>query len=506
MKQIFITFLFALCAVFVWAHGGEDHGAKKATAIGSIKYFSAEALSDKFEVLVKYGELEAKKESTLQLFLSDAKTNRALDSATISIKVVGQPNLKFTVARTDAGVYQLKGAFPQNAVYDLQVAISSPLGVDLLQLQKIEIGKKLEVAVEEEHAHWYSSPLLWAIAGLLSGIGLMFFLMRNRNRRVTAVTIIIGLLLPTAGINTSSAHDGVDHSKGSTTGSGLSNAFTVEKESQFLFDILTQKTGDGSFYQSKELLGTVRASPQGMAVIQTPQTGKIVSLRVTPGQTVSKGQTLAVIEQQVEAGTQIDIISQRNSLNAEVKAAKAQYDRLLSIADIAAKKDVSEARARYEAAVQNLRLLNANVGGSRGSTKMISLTSPINGVVGTFNYAIGAVVSSGQTIFEITNLDKVYVETQVFSSRITDANKGNRFVAFSTSDTAAYSLRMISTAQAVNTENQSQKVVFEVINPDGKFKIGENVRVLQYGSNRIAQLVVPTEAIVDVNSKPAVFI
>lgn len=190
--------------------------------------------------------------------------------------------------------------------------------------------------------------------------------------------------------------------------------------------------------------GTVTASPQGMAVIQTPQTGKIVSLRVTPGQTVAKGQALAVVEQQVDAGTQIDIISQRNTLNAEVKAAKAQYERLQSIADIAAKKDVSKARARYEAAVENLRLLNANVQG--GSTKTVTLTSPISGVVGTFNYAIGAVVSAGQTLFEITNLSKVYIETQVFN---TDTEKAGRFEVFAANDTTRYALRMVSTAQSL---------------------------------------------------------
>jgi hypothetical protein len=64
----------------------------------------------------------------------------------------------------------------------------------------------------------------------------------------------------------------------------------------------------------------------------------------------------------------------------------------------------------------------------------------------------------------------------------------------------------VATAQAVNTENQSQRVVFEVVNPAGRFRIGENVRVLQYGSNRIGGLVIPTAAITDVNGKPAVFI
>lgn len=507
MKQLLFILLFAAQGFFAWSHEGESHGEEKKTTTGTVAYFSSEALSDKYEVLVKYGELQAGKESILEFFLSNAKTNKAIDSATITIKVLNNPNLNLVVSRVDTGVYQLKGIFPANAIYDFQVNINSPLGPDFLQVPKIEVGKQLEAAVVEEHAHWYDSTWIWAVAGLLLGVFLMYVLMRTRYRKAAAAVIVFSFLIPTAAINPTAAHDGEEHGGGAAgTGGGMSSAFLVEKESQFLFDIITQQTGGGSFYQTSELLGTVTAAPQGMAVIQTPQTGKIVSLRVTPGQSVAKGQTLAVVEQQIEAGTQIDIISQRNALNAEVKAAKAQYDRLLSIADIAAKKDLTEAKARYDAAVQNLRLLNSNVGGSVGSTKMVTLTAPITGVVGTFNYAIGAVISAGQTLFEITNLNKVYVETQVFSADLNDVGKGTRFTAFSNSDTATYALRLVSTAQAVNTENQAQRVVFEVINPNNKFKIGENVRVLKYGANRIVQLVVPTAAITDVNGKPAVFI
>jgi membrane fusion protein, heavy metal efflux system len=506
MKQILITILFSYLSIMAYGHEGEDHGAEKKAATGTVKYFSSEALSDKYEVLVKYGELEAGKEAVLRLFLSDAKSNRAIDSAAISVKVMNQPNLTLSFSRIDTGVYQFSGVFPANAIYDLQVNINSRLGPDFLQVPKIEIGKKLETPAAEEHSHWYSNPWLWGALGLLLGIVIMYILMRNRYRKTVATAIVIALLIPASSMNPSMAHEGEDHGAAGAKTGGLSSSFIVEKESQFLFDILTQKTGGGSFYQSTELLGTVTAAPQGLAVIQTPQTGKIVSLRVTPGQAVAKGQTLATIEQQVEAGTQIDIISQRNTLNAEVKAAKAQYERLQSIADIAAKKDVTEAKARYEAAVQNLALFNANVGRNMGSTKMITLSAPISGVVGTFNYAIGAVVNSGETLFEITNLDRVYIETQVFSENLNEVQSTNRFVAFSAYDTATYALRMVSTAQAVNTENQAQRVVFEIRNPNGKFRIGENVRVLRYGTNRIAQVVIPTASIIDVSGKPAVFI
>ncbi|WP_218277585.1 hypothetical protein, partial [Pseudomonas sp. FW306-02-F04-BA] len=82
-----------------------------------------------------------------------------------------------------------------------------------------------------------------------------------------------------------------------------------------------------------------------------------------------------------------------NSVNAEYEAAKAQYERLLAIEDIAAKKDITEANARYESAKKNKALFDANTGRNTSSTKAITLTSPVSGIVGTFNYAIGAVVN-----------------------------------------------------------------------------------------------------------------
>ncbi|RYY82657.1 MAG: biotin/lipoyl-binding protein, partial [Chitinophagaceae bacterium] len=390
MKHLLTFLAMAILVLQANAHGGEDHGAAKPAANASSRYFSAEALSDKYEVLVKYGELQGGQKATFQLFLSNARTNRAIGSATISLKVVGQPGIQLQVSRVDTGSYQVSGVFPANKIYDLQVNINSALGPDFLQVAKVEVGKKLAAPPAEAHSHWYDNPWLIGTAGVLAGLLLMFALMRRRNRRVAVAVLTIGLLVPTAVVNPGFAHGGEDHGAAGGNGGGISNTFVIEKESQFLFDILTDKVGPGSFFKTSEILGTVTAAPQGRAVIQTPQTGKIVALRVTPGQSVSKGQVLALVEQQVDAGTQINIISQRNTLGAEVKAAKAQYDRLQSIADIAAKKDVTEARARYESAVQNLRLFNANVGGNLGNTKTITLTAPISGVVGTFNYAIGA--------------------------------------------------------------------------------------------------------------------
>jgi RND family efflux transporter MFP subunit len=256
------------------------------------------------------------------------------------------------------------------------------------------------------------------------------------------------------------------------------------------------------------VLGTVVPSPKGRAVIQSPQTGKIVAIRTTVGQKVSAGQVLAIIEQQIEAGTQISLITQKNSVDAEYNAAMAQYERLKGIADIVAKKDLTEAKARFETAAKNKRLFEANAKGNMNSTKTITLTAPISGVVGTFNYSMGAVVSAGQTLFEITNLDKVFIEAQVFSNYAGKLNGIQKLTALSNikDDTTEYNLKVVSTAQQVNPENQSQVVLFELINANGVFKIGENINVRIQSGESSRQIVIPEEAVSDVYGKPAVFI
>jgi RND family efflux transporter MFP subunit len=337
----------------------------------------------------------------------------------------------------------------------------------------------------------------------------MFFLMKRTNRKVVATTAIFLLLFPISTTNYIAAHEGDDHgAKKGVTSSGPSNTFIVEKETQFLFDILTQKVVLGNFNQSTEVLGTVVPSAKGRAVIQSPQTGKIVSIRTTVGQSVSAGQVLAIIEQQVDAGTQVSILTQRNSVDAEYNAAKAQYERLKDIADIVAKKDLTEAKARFETAAKNKRLFEANSAGNINSTKMITLTSPVNGIVGTFNYSIGAVVSAGQTLFEVTNLDKVFVEAQVFSNDVAKLKGIRKITATSNAqnDTTAYNLKVVSTGQQVNPENQSQTVLFEVPDAKGRFKIGENISVHIYSGDFSKQIIIPDEAIAEVNGKPAVFI
>ena len=73
-------------------------------------------------------------------------------------------------------------------------------------------------------------------------------------------------------------------------------------------------------------------------------------------------------------------------------------------------------------------------------------------------------------------------------------------------DTTQYQLKLISTAQEVNAANQSQKVIFEIINPKGQFKIGESINLSLSSKNISTQVIVPNDAITEVNGKPVLFV
>lgn len=512
MKRL-IFYLFLVIPVLAIAHGGDDHGAqaKAATPMGST-YFTSVANSKKYELLLKYEPIKAGQESVMRLYVSDFTSNSAIDDAKVEISVADDDQLKFTVSHLENGVYELKGKFPANKAYSLNISINSSNGPDLMVLGQVEVGKVFPVAeVAHEGGLFSWSNTLLLVGGIVAGALAVLIILGIRNRKIQpkyAASVILLLSLPVA-TSKISAHGGEDHGKdaGKPRAAGAGDTFLVPKESQYLFEVLTASTAKDDFLGSSDFLGTVIPSASGMAVIQSPQTGKIVSLRTSVGQRVSKGQVLAVVEQSIDAGTQVNLLTQSNNAEAEYNAAKAQYDRVKTIADIAAKKDVQEAEARFRSAESNRRLLRQLGSAGNGNKKLINLTSPINGVVGSFNYAIGAVVNAGETLFTVTNLSTILIEAQIYSKDVELLKNARAFLA--TSDAVSSftgKLKLISAAQAVNDGNQTQKYIFEMSGDEGGFMIGQNITVRVLSGQSTRQLTIPNSAITEINGKPAVFV
>lgn len=504
--------LFANCQL-LFASGGDDHshGDEKPTASTEVAtQRTVEALSDKYELLLRFGEIAVGEESHLTLFISDFATNRPVDNAELKITAQEDASIVFTVTKTGEGTYTVEATFPEEKSYSLVVSIGGKAGADLVLLAGVEAGahEGLDENVDEG-SFWatYQSWLLAALA-LLLGIGLGMLLQMRKTKgggsSLSVMLLLVSTMVPSNAIKAQETHahgPNGEHLDTKPQATNFSNTFQVPKETQFLFNVFTEKVASGSFVESTKLFGTIVPSSAGQAQVSTPQNGRIVSLSVRVGQQVKAGQQLAVVEQNMDASAQVNMLAEKNSLTAEYDAAKKAFDRLTSIEDIAAKKEVDEAKARLQKAETNLKLFS----GTSGRT--LVLNAPISGVVANFNLSKGATVNAGQTLFTITDLSTIYAEAQVFDKDASKVKEGAKFMVECVNDNHKCSeVKLISLAQEINASNQSQRVLFELGNPDSDFKIGEFVNIRVFAAEASQLIALSNSAITEMNGKPVVFI
>lgn len=501
MKKIALILTMAL-PLLLSAHGGESHDAAPAP-IKELNYFSTEASSDKYEVLLRYAPVHPGEHADLTLFLSDFLSNVAVDSASVKLSSPDDVNLQFEISKTQAGIYSVHVEFPEKKVYKINVNIDGPQGADLIALSGVDVGKELEKDAVEEQS-WYQQTWVVFTGGLLGGLVLMFLLMKF-SRKTKTLVLMFAFTVAHVPVTQLYAHGGEDHGDGG--GHNLSASIYIAKETQFLFDMATVRLETGDFTESTALYGTIVPSSNGQALVQPSQSGKIHSLNVNVGEKVTKGQLLAILEPSLDAASLVNFAAERNRVNAEYTAADTEYRRLLDLKGIVSQQSIDEAKARFETAKSNKTLFDGLATGSGDPSRLVYLRSPIDGIVENFTLSIGSTVNAGETIFTVTDLSKVYIETQVFDQDVDKITSGGRFsVECTTNDHKCADVRLLSMAQSVNASNQSQRVLFEMDNKDGEFKIGEFVNVRVFAKEPSREITVPNSAITEINGQPAVFI
>ncbi len=494
------------------AHG--DQTASPATKPGA-DHFIAYGESDKYELTLYYPELNAGQEAHLMLFVADYASNRPIEQAELKISTTPIAPIAFEVTPVSPGVYELHATFPETKNYTLNVQVSHPNGADLIGIKNVEVGKKLQAMAAIGAEPTQSNGWMWFFGGLLAGGALVLFVSKKRNRVLTAVLLLLSAWYSIPNFNPVYAHGDEPHGP-NQGGNGYGKSVDAPKETQFLFEILTQPIAVGDYHSATTMFGTVVPASGGLGVVVAPQSGRITRVNVAVGQQVRPGQVLAVLQQNIGTSDQV-AISANNSLLAvqiqtaktRVTATKRELDRLKKIEDIAAGRDVQAAEASYNQALVELQTLAGKSMGENttANSRMVSLVAPIGGVVGAFILTPGAEVVAGQTLLTVTNLSKVYVEAQVYDRDVPVVHLGNKFlVTCSTDDHKSAEVRLISQAQTMNTGNQSQRVLFEMDNPKGEFKIGEFVTVKALDNNTLRQITVPNSALTEINGKTAVFL
>jgi hypothetical protein len=178
-----------------WAHNGEDHGDAAAAPVAApgagAGMLTTYAVTEIFELLLRYQPPPVGKNATLRFFLSDYATNRALDGGLdlaftpAGVTIVSPPAMK------SPGIFEAVVSFPADTVYSLVATVRSGRRSDFMELKNIYTGAHAEHFLADHGGTSLppssSSPgwPWWALAGsaaLLIAVVALWLRMRRAGR------------------------------------------------------------------------------------------------------------------------------------------------------------------------------------------------------------------------------------------------------------------------------------------------------------------------------------
>jgi membrane fusion protein, heavy metal efflux system len=285
-------------------------------------------------------------------------------------------------------------------------------------------------------------------------------------------------------------------------------------------NILTAPVDKQALHPTLRLVGSVNFDADEVADVGARIESRVARMMVTVGDEVKKGDPLAEIDSNEIGGALAALLSARANLIAaeitEKRETELAKQQLSSGAVVErARAEARALRANLNGATQRLlamgftheELTRIESGQQLGARK-IMLRSPIDGEVVKRNAVLGQVVGPTQPILQIANLDKLWVELDVFERDLGHVADGDSADIESESHPGTvFHGRVTHVAATVDLHTRTAHVRVEVANPERLLRPGQFVhaRLSTAGEGR-AVLGVPRSAVLQVEGEPTVFV
>lgn len=257
--------------------------------------------------------------------------------------------------------------------------------------------------------------------------------------------------------------------------------------------------------------GVVSVAPQNFATVSAPLGGFVKSASLMPGNSVTKGQTLAMLENQAFIDIQQSYLETRNKL----EYAEAEFKRHTELYkdDVYSQKNLQQVTTDYKSLKTQVKALEQKLAliGIKPShlnddniSRTVAIVSPINGFVKTVNVNIGKFVSPADVLFEIVNGDNLFLELTLFEKDADKVSAGQKIRFFINNETEQHDAVIYQTGKSINAD-KTYKVYATVTGKCKNVFPGMYVNAsIEVTSNQVSAL--PSEAIVNFDDKDYIFI
>ena len=257
--------------------------------------------------------------------------------------------------------------------------------------------------------------------------------------------------------------------------------------------------------------GVIAVAPQNLASVCAPMGGFVKSTTLMPGNAVSKGQTLAVLENQDFVDIQQHYLEAKNKF----EFAEADYKRHTELfkADVYSEQNVQQVtvdyktlKAQVKALEQKLTLIGINPANLHEDdiSSSVALKSPISGYVTKVNINLGKSVTPADVMFEIVNSDKLFLELTLFEKDADKVSAGQKLKFRVNNGLEEYEALITQTGKSIT--NDKTLLVYAAVNG-----VCKNVLPGMYVSANIEEsdktvTTLPSEAVVSFDDKDYIFV
>jgi len=257
------------------------------------------------------------------------------------------------------------------------------------------------------------------------------------------------------------------------------------------------------------LPGEVRFDEDRTSHIVPRAAGVVESVKVNLGQSVKKGELLAVIASQ-------QISDQRSELAAaerrvELARTTFQRERQLWVDQISAEQDYLLARQTLQEAEIALNNARQKMNALSGSALLAGgnryeMRAPFDGVVVEKHLSVGEVVGETSAAFTLSDLSQVWVTFGVFPKDLNKVQVGKPVNVSSSELGTQVQGTVAYVGSLLGEQTRTATVRVTVPNPDDAWRPGLFVSVQVATQTYQASVTVPEAAIQSVEDKPSVFV
>jgi cobalt-zinc-cadmium efflux system membrane fusion protein len=292
----------------------------------------------------------------------------------------------------------------------------------------------------------------------------------------------------------------------------ISNSVQLTDEQVKNTTIELEDFGNKEISTVLHLKGKMTTSPENKISVSMPLGGYLKSTKLIPGMKVTKGQVLAIMEDQQYVQLQQEYLTKV----VQMKYAQSELSRQKKLNETQASSDkvLQEAQMQYSTNLVATRALSEQlklIGISpdrlteNSISKSVIIRSPITGFVSQVNVNIGKYVNPSDVMFELIDASQLLLKLTVFDVNLKELSVGQKVIA---SDNNSRNTKYSGSIKTINYQlnEDGSTVVFCSLNTSGASLVPNQYMNASIELKNHAAEVLPEIAILDFEGKKFIFL